>query len=454
MKTKSLRKIASLALCAVLVSAFCLFGGLCGSLAEPSYADSPTDLIRDYEVTVDVNEDATLNISYHFEWEVLESDGIGPVSWLKIGIPNGAYTDYAALSENITNIYPYMDYGEHVMRLDFDRDYYEGEVISFDFCITQDYMYQVNAYEDGQTAYTFTPGWFNDVEVEKFVLRWNAENAIGWNPAGIVDNGYVTWETALAPGEKLSVRVDYPNDAYAFNEQKYNLDGNYNGYIDEEGYWVEDDNYYSGEEEYSPFETFLGGGFLLFVIAGILGLKSQVNQAVYNAGSGLKSNRTRKMVTRTIVEYWEKCQGCGAPRGENETKCPYCGRSFIKKETKFEEEQIPEEDRAEILKHKTSGEYRFSSSPNRFVRVNVVNVPTTHGHTPTSRIGGSRGGGSRGGSGRSSGGCAHHSSCACAHSCACACACACAGGGRAGCTTKDFYNTNLKLKQLELKNRR
>lgn len=43
----------------------------------------------------------------------------------------------------------------------------------------------------------------------------------------------------------------------------------------------------------------------------------------------------------------------------------------------------------------------------------------------------------------------HHSGfhgghgCACACACAgCACACACAGGGRAGCTTKDFYQPN------------
>ena len=40
-------------------------------------------------------------------------------------------------------------------------------------------------------------------------------------------------------------------------------------------------------------------------------------------------------------------------------------------------------------------------------------------------------------------------------SCACACACACAGGGRAGCSMKDFYKTNLKTddikKALEIK---
>ena len=30
----------------------------------------------------------------------------------------------------------------------------------------------------------------------------------------------------------------------------------------------------------------------------------------------------------------------------------------------------------------------------------------------------------------------------------CACACACAGGGRAGCSKKDFYNTNLKSDEI------
>ena len=32
--------------------------------------------------------------------------------------------------------------------------------------------------------------------------------------------------------------------------------------------------------------------------------------------------------------------------------------------------------------------------------------------------------------------------------CACACACACAGGGRAGCSKKDFYGTKVSSKRL------
>lgn len=53
-----------------------------------------------------------------------------------------------------------------------------------------------------------------------------------------------------------------------------------------------------------------------------------------------------------------------------------------------------------------------------------------------------------GGAGRRSGGSDHsnHSSCACACACvsSCACACACAGGGRAGCSTKNFYKITVK----------
>lgn len=53
------------------------------------------------------------------------------------------------------------------------------------------------------------------------------------------------------------------------------------------------------------------------------------------------------------------------------------------------------------------------------------------------------GGSSRGGGvGRHDGG-SHHSGCACACASSCACACACAGGGRAGCSAKDFYTIKL-----------
>lgn len=64
-----------------------------------------------------------------------------------------------------------------------------------------------------------------------------------------------------------------------------------------------------------------------------------------------------------------------------------------------------------------------------------------HGYTPTTPPAGfhAEGGSFRGGgAGRTGGGCA----CACVSSCACACACA--GGGRAGCSVKNFYRITVK----------
>ena len=61
------------------------------------------------------------------------------------------------------------------------------------------------------------------------------------------------------------------------------------------------------------------------------------------------------------------------------------------------------------------------------------------------------GGSSRGGGvgRRDSGGSDHHFSCACACASSCACACACAGGGRAGCSVKDFYTVKLPRSESE-----
>jgi hypothetical protein len=50
-----------------------------------------------------------------------------------------------------------------------------------------------------------------------------------------------------------------------------------------------------------------------------------------------------------------------------------------------------------------------------------------------------------GGGGIRSCACASH--CACASSCACACACA--GGGRAGCSAKEFYGVKMKMEELK-----
>ncbi len=400
-----MKKLFPLLLCLLLLAA---------ALVCPALADDPTDEILNYEITAEVNEDGTVSLQYHIDWKVLRDD-IGALEWITVGIPNGEYVSIDAVSDNIDSIGYSSENGSSI-RIDFDRQYHAGETVSFDYVVVQDYMYEMNLYEDGQTAYSFTPGWFDEIAVDNLTLRWAADGATSWSPNCLVKDGYCVWSAPLAPGETFTVRVNYPNDARSFNEQTR---------IYNPGEWSGDDDFYEydsyHERSFGVSEAISGIVTLILFIAVPAMIVSKIKN-IYRSTAKFGGD-TKPKITRTKVVYYPVCQGCGAPRGEGETVCSHCGRSYVKSEEVIKEENVSEADK-EALKYKTKGEYRYSSAPDTFVRVNVIPVPVVHHVSSGSR---GSGGGSRGG-----GGCAH-SSCACAcASCACACACACAGGGRAG----------------------
>ena len=383
------------------------------------------DEILNYTITVDVNEDATLHMVYHIDWKVLDSDSEGPLEWVKIGVPNSHHSELKGLSSAVKRISGMSQNGETYARIDLDRAYYAGEVAGIEFELTQDYLYQVDMLAEGETVYRLTPGWFDDIKVDEMTVRWNAAKAISHEPDCTVEGGYYTWRKPLSKGEQYRVSVTYPNDAYGFDTGKEILSGTERS----------SDGGYSGD-------GYSGGGDGGIAFLGLLVVLVPIALAVFSALSRFNgtANLTGgdKKITRTKVEYYPVCQGCGAARPEGANNCAYCGRSFIKSEEIVEEKDIPAEEK-DLRRKTTNGLYRYSHDPNTYIRVNVINVPRPR---PIVSPGVSH-------SSRSSG--SSHSS-SCFHSsCACACACACAGGGRAGCTTKDFYNTDLKLRQLELK---
>ena len=57
-------------------------------------ASADTDEILNFTITVDVNEDASLNMVYHIDWKVLDEDEYGKLDWINLGVPNSYHRLY------------------------------------------------------------------------------------------------------------------------------------------------------------------------------------------------------------------------------------------------------------------------------------------------------------------------------------------------------------------------
>lgn len=270
----------------------------------------PLDEIRREAIWIDVQEDGSMYIIYEIDWKVLDSTSEGPLSWVKIGIPNKYVEEAKPLSDNIKKLGYYGSGGDYI-RVDLDREYEAGETVNMKFSIHQHRMYEEAS---GNYKYRFTPGWFDDIAVKELQIFWSGGESIESDMTFFnKEGGYLeTWKN-LEPGERVSVTVTYPKDAYKF-----------------------DDDYDKG--------TVPVGRMIVTVLAAAFGVLGLIIYAVR-----LYAGRNRE----GIKDSYEKNRGLGS-----------------------------------------------------------VYVQTGRG---------------RGMAGRSGGGCA------------CACACACAGGGRAGCSRKDFF---------------
>ena len=280
-----------------------------------AHAAGPLDEIQDYTIQVDMRNDGTLDIQYHVVWKVLDDSSEGPLSWVKIGIPNKHVDEIEAHTDNIKSIEYNKQDGRTYVYIYFDRDYHKNEVITFDFSIHQSHMYVIDQ-EDHMFRYSFTPGWFDEIEVKNITIKWNKTNVLKTGGDPTLEGDYYVWTGSLGFGEKLNASVYYNLDAYE---------------VTEEGQVQED-------------EDGLGAGAIILIIVVVI-----------------------IIIAILIAIFSDDDYGSSSGFG---------GRS--------------------------RSTFIYS------------------------------------GGGRSS--------CACVSSCACACACA--GGGRAGCSKKDFYHTNVKSVDL------
>ena len=187
------------------------------TLLPVNAATTPLDEIQDYTITVNMRPDGTMDIKYRIEWKVLNDSKEGPLKWVKIGNPNKHVDGITALSDNIKDI-KYVSDGGSYIRIDFDRSYYEGEIVVFEYTIHQSYMYVLEK-DSHICRYSFTPGWFEEIEVKNITIKWSAENVIE-STAQKNEDGYLIWNSSLGMGERLNASVKYNLDAFTTNESE------------------------------------------------------------------------------------------------------------------------------------------------------------------------------------------------------------------------------------------
>jgi len=174
------------------------------------YVPSPQDRIDSYTVTINPCADGTLDITYDFVWTPL--DKTEPLTWIKIGIPNGQATiDRDSLSDEISYANVVDDYGYSYVELYLVYTKYAGKTFQFSFTVHQAGMLckDSNGY-----FYEFIPGWFNETPVESFCLRWKADNATQEGNT-ILQDGYYTYQGTLDVGTYYAVKMHYPLDAFS-----------------------------------------------------------------------------------------------------------------------------------------------------------------------------------------------------------------------------------------------
>ena len=152
-----------------------------------------------------------------------ESKSEGPLEWVKIGNPNSHVDEIVGISDNIDEIRFYEESGNTYIRVDLDRKYNAGETLTIEYSIHQSYMYIVE--EDSHLVrYSFTAGWFPDINVNKIRVLWNADNVIEASTEQKEGNYYI-WEDSLKMDERYNVSIKYNSDVFDYNLEEQYVEG-------------------------------------------------------------------------------------------------------------------------------------------------------------------------------------------------------------------------------------
>ena len=184
------------------------------------FQPKPQDVIHQYNVTVEPQQDGTLDIEYRLVWEALDQSE--ELTWVEIGMANENFVIYPeSVSSNIKSYSKYAD-GDYVsLQLNFQKAYQGGDVLEFAFKINQRDML---CKSEAGYFYEFVPGWFNAIQVEQYEFLWLIDGAKDYVRRGSLDYGQyckmnVTYGPDAFTGCQTVKYVPF-DDEGAYNELK------------------------------------------------------------------------------------------------------------------------------------------------------------------------------------------------------------------------------------------
>ena len=196
------------------------------------FFDDDIDRINQYYITVSPRKDASLDIVYDIEWEVLK-DNAGTLSEVFIGIPNSNVNQLKALTNNIASLKE----NDGRVKVTFKNPTAGKQILNFSFSIHQMNMYTIS---DGYCNYSFTPGWFDEIKVKDIKILWNSDKALKADTKEINSDGYYVWEGSLGKGKTMTANVDYLESAFKYSRANDKVTSTLNSIIDESGADVEE----------------------------------------------------------------------------------------------------------------------------------------------------------------------------------------------------------------------
>ena len=158
---------------------------------------TPIDEIETYTITVSVNDSGSMNVSYLITWKVLDDQKEGPLTWVKVGVPNGDVNSIKATTDTVKKAKFVREGNDTYIRIDLKDEYHAGEEVTFGFsCV----MYNMFEGVGDKMVYRFTPGWFDDIEVKNYVFKWKADKVSSVSPERPDSGGFYVWTGSLAAG--------------------------------------------------------------------------------------------------------------------------------------------------------------------------------------------------------------------------------------------------------------